>query len=478
MLKMHREGNNQDPAPLAVIPSEPEGKIAFDYHGNKIHFISLGCPRNLVDSEVMLGILMKAGYEVSEAVNEADYLVINTCGFLEASRKESMDTVEETLKSRKSTAKLIVTGCMVQTHSDQMKEQFPGIDYLLGSGDVEGILKAVQSTQKGEQVTTARSYLEIGEIPRQLSTPKHYAYLKIAEGCRKRCAYCVIPTIKGPLRSKAKEQVMKEFHMLLNQGVQEIILIAQDLGDYGKERGSKNLGALIDLLQTMLDVKGDFWIRLLYLYPDEITDELIALIKSDKRICRYIDMPIQHINNKMLKSMRRATSKEDIISTITKLRNEMPDMVIRTSLIVGFPGETEEQFEELCAFVQDYPLDNIGVFQFSREPGSPAYDLPDQIADEVKRKRYDKLMKIQKKVLAKLNKKWVGKKLSAILEGYHPETKLLMRGRHYGQCPEIDGQIIINDGRGVSAFGKRYTVEITDVADYDLVGRVIGSDPM
>lgn len=478
MLKMLKEGQPLDPSTPAAIPCDPEGKIAFDYQGNKIHFISLGCPRNLVDSEVMLGILLKAGYEVSEKVDEADYLVINTCGFLEASRKESMDTVEETIAARKKSAKLIVTGCMVQTHSDQMKEQFPGIDYLLGSGDVEGILKAVQSTQKGQQVTTARSYLEIGEIPRQLSTPKHYAYLKIAEGCRKRCAYCVIPTIKGPLRSKAKEQVLKEFHMLLNQGVKEIILIAQDLGDYGKEQGSKNLAALIDLLKSMLDVQGDFWIRLLYLYPDEITDELIALIKSDKRVCRYIDMPIQHINNKMLKSMRRATSKEDIITTITKLRKEMPEMVIRTSLIVGFPGETEEQFEELCAFIQEHPLDNIGVFQFSREPGSAAYDLPDQIDDSVKRKRYEKLMKIQKKVLAKLNKKWIGQKMPVIVEGYHPETKLLMRGRHYGQCPEIDGQVIINDGRGVSAFGKRYTVEITDVADYDLVGRVIGSDPL
>lgn len=474
MLKLFREGQAPEPVePKNSLKAEADGKIAFDYAGNKIHFISLGCPRNLVDSEVMLGILMKSGYEVSQTLEEADYLVINTCGFLEASRKESMDTVNDTLKARKESAKLIVTGCMVQTHSDEMQKQFPGIDYLLGSGDVEGILKAVESTQKGKLVTTARSYLEVGEVPRQLSTPKHYAYLKIAEGCRKRCAYCVIPTIKGPLRSKTHEQVMKEFNMLLSQGVQEIILIAQDLGDYGKERGSKNLGALIDLIKDMLAVKQNFWIRLLYLYPDEITDELIALIKSDERICRYLDMPIQHINNNMLKSMRRATSREDIIATITKLRKEMPDVVIRTSLIVGFPGETEEQFEELVSFVQEHPLDNIGVFQFSREPGSHAYDLPDQIPDSVKKKRYDKLMKTQKKVLAKLNTKWLGKKLPVVVEGYHPETKLLMRGRYYGQCPEIDGQVIINDGRNVTTFGKVYMLEVTDVSEYDLVGRVI-----
>jgi ribosomal protein S12 methylthiotransferase len=471
MLKLYREGQPQEPPP----PQKQaiDGNISFDYAGNKIHFISLGCPRNLVDSEVMLGILLKSGYEVSPTLEDADYLVINTCGFLEASRKESMDTVRETLDSRKPSAKLIVTGCMVQTHSDAMQKQFPGIDYLLGSGDVEGILKAVESTQKGKLVTTARSYLEVGEVPRQLSTPKHYAYLKIAEGCRKRCAYCVIPTIKGPLRSKPHEQVMKEFHLMLDQGVKEIILIAQDLGDYGKEKGSKNLGALIDLIKDMLAVKKDFWIRLLYLYPDEITDELIALIKSDQRICRYLDMPIQHINNGMLKAMRRATSKEDIISTITKLRKEMPDIVIRTSLIVGFPGETEEQFEELVSFIQEHPLDNIGVFKFSREPGSHAHDLPNQIPEAIKQKRYEKLMKAQKKVLAKLNRKWIGKKLQVVVEGYHPETKLLMRGRFYGQCPEIDGQVIINDGRNVTAFGEVYTLEVTDVSEYDLIGRVL-----
>ena len=281
---------------------------------------------------------------------------------------------------------------------------------LLGSGDVNGILTAVQSTTKGEIITSARSYLEAGEVPRTLSTPKHYAYLKIAEGCRKRCAYCIIPTIKGPLKSKNQEQILKEFHLLLNQGVQEIILIAQDLGDYGKDKGSKNLGALLDLLKSMLSVEKAFWLRLLYLYPDEITDELIALMKSDKRICPYLDMPIQHINNEILKAMRRTTSKEDIIRTITHLRKEIPDVVIRTSLIVGFPGETEEQFEELVEFLQKHPLDNVGIFKFSREPGSHAYSLPDQIPEEIKGQRYHRLMQVQKKMVKKQLKKMIGKK--------------------------------------------------------------------
>ncbi|MDP1881139.1 MAG: 30S ribosomal protein S12 methylthiotransferase RimO [Parachlamydiaceae bacterium] len=452
---------------------ETKSTMNFDFDGNKIHFISLGCPRNLVDSEVMLGILLKAGYEATENLEDADYIVINTCGFLEASRQESRDTVEETLSSRKKTAKLIVTGCMVQTHRDELKDKFPGIDYFLGSGDVEGILEAVQSHQKGERVTTARSYLEAGEIPRRLSTPKHFAYLKIAEGCRKRCAYCVIPTIKGPLKSKSKDQVLKEFNLLLDQGVQEIILIAQDLGDYGKEQGSKNLAALLDLIKSMLAIDKPFWLRLLYLYPDEITDELIALMKSDSRICSYLDMPIQHINNTILKSMRRLTSKEDIIQILTKLRHEIPEIIVRTSLIVGYPGETQEQFEELAQFIQDYPLDNVGIFKFSREPGSHAYDLPNQISEEVKEERYHHLMKLQKDIVKKQQKKFLGKKLDVFVEGYHPETQLLMIGRHYGQCPDIDGQIIINDGRKVKGFGKLYQVEITDIADYDLVGRVI-----
>jgi ribosomal protein S12 methylthiotransferase len=473
MLPMYQKQDQSNKQQVAKRELEEKHFLNFRLDGNKINFISLGCPRNLVDSEVMLGILLQAGYEVAPCLEEADYIVINTCGFLEASRNESMETVRETLTQRKDTAKLIVTGCMVQTHSDELKKAFPQIDYLLGSGDVNGILGAVQSTQKGELITSARSYLEAGEVPRRLSTPSHYAYLKIAEGCRKRCAYCIIPTIKGPLKSKSQEQILKEFHLLLNQGVKEIILIAQDLGDYGKDCGSKNLAALLALLRNMLSIDKPFWLRLLYLYPDEITDDLIALMKSDQRICPYLDMPIQHVNNQILKAMRRTTSKEDIIHTLTHLRREIPDVIIRTSLIVGFPGETEEQFEELAQFIQDYPLDNVGIFKFSREPGSHADSLPHQISEEVKTERYHRLMQIQKKVVKKRQKKMIGKKLPVFVEGYHPESQLLMVGRHSGQCPDIDGQVIINDGRKVKAFGQLYTVEITDVADYDLVGKVI-----
>lgn len=439
--------------------------------GNKIHFTSLGCARNLVDTEVMLGILLKAGYEATDKIEEADYLVVNTCGFLEASRQESSDTIGHLLKEKKKEAKLVVAGCMVQKHGHEIKEKHPEVHYLLGSGDMEKILDAVQAPTPGEAITSAKSYLEWGEIPRQLSTPKQYAYLKIAEGCAKRCSFCVIPTIKGHLRSKPVERIMHEFTVLLNQGVHEVILIAQDLGDYGKERREKS--GLETLLREMLTIKKDFWLRLLYLYPDEITDELIEILAADPRICRYLDMPLQHINDEILKAMRRKTSRAQIIDILTKLRQKLPDIVIRTSLMVGFPGETEEQFQELLEFVKQYPLDNIGIFKYSREEASHSASLPNHISEEVKQDRYERLSIAQLKSVRKRNKKYIGQKLKVMIEGYHPESEYLMRGRFYGQCPEIDGQIIINDCRKVEAFGMLHEVEITDVADYDLIGTAI-----
>jgi ribosomal protein S12 methylthiotransferase len=470
----------KEDAPVAVSKKNPENAPAanlFRFEGNKIHFISLGCPRNLVDTEVMIGILLKAGYEATQTMQEADHIVINTCGFLEASREESLDVIGEALGNRKEKAKVIVTGCMVQSHDKQITDKFPHVDYLLGSGDVEGILNAVRSSEQGAQITSAKSYLEAGEVPRTISTPKHYAYLKIAEGCRKQCAYCIIPKIKGPLKSKDVEQVIKEFRVLRKQGVREIILIAQDLGDWGKDKGYKKSQGLILLLKEILKEEGDFWLRLLYLYPDEITEEMIELMKSDKRICPYLDMPIQHINNEVLKSMHRATSKEEVIHTIKTLRNEIPEITIRTSLIVGFPGETEQQFKELEQFVKEYRLDNVGIFKYSREPDSRAAEMKNQISPEVKAERYERLMKIQQKAVEKNNSKYLGKKFECIVEGYHPESQLLMLARHRGQCPDIDGQIIINDGRKVNAFGEKYIVEITEIAGYDLIGKVVKSDP-
>lgn len=457
----------------APSPKKQGNASRFRVSGNKIHFVSLGCPRNLVDTEVMIGILLKAGYQAHPEMKGADYVVINTCGFLEASRQESLNVIEEAMGYQKKGTKVIVTGCMVQKHSEQITAAFPKVDYLLGSGNVEGILKAVQSSEQGSEITSARSYLEAGEVPRTISTPKHYAYLKIAEGCRKQCAYCIIPQIKGPLQSKEIDQILKEFRVLRKQGVKEIILIAQDLGDWGKDKGYKKAEGLVVLLKEILKEEGDYWLRLLYLYPDEITPELIELMKQDARICPYLDMPIQHINNAVLKNMYRATSKEQIISSLRTLREAIPDVTIRTSLIVGFPGETEEQFCELEQFLREYHLDNVGIFKYSREPESRSAQMPDQISEEVKEERYNRLMQVQQAVVAERLKKQVGKTIECIVEGYHPETQLLMTARHRGQCPEIDGIVLINDGRKVKAFGERYRVLITDVAGYDLVGHVV-----
>lgn len=438
---------------------------------NKFHFTSLGCARNLVDSEVMIGLLLQAGYEVSGDPQAADFLVVNTCGFLEASRKEGLETIKELFKAKKESAKVIVAGCMVQKHSEELKSHFPQIHYLIGSGDMEKILDAVKSDEPGIAVTSAKSFLEWGEIPRTLSTPKHYAYLKIAEGCKKRCAFCIIPTIKGPLKSKSEEQVLKEVEALLAKGVFEIILIAQDLGDFGKDRKEK--GALSRLIRSILQIKKQFWLRLLYLYPDEIDDELIQVMQSDPRLCPYLDMPIQHINDEVLKGMHRTTSKEHILKTIQTLREHLPQVSIRTSLMVGFPGETEEQFQELIEFVKQVKLDHVGVFQFSLEKEAYAAKLPNQISSEVKQKRFEKLVKAQFNVVKKKNQAWIGKKVTAIVEGFHPDSNLLARARHQGQCPDIDSQIILNDFGKVKEFGTLYEVEITDVADYDLIGRVI-----
>jgi len=443
--------------------------------GNKIHFVSLGCARNLVDTEVMLGILLQSGYEVTDLVEKADYLVVNTCGFLASARQESCDTIASLFADKKKSAKVIVAGCMVQKHQHELKSQFPDIHYFLGSGDMEKILEAVHSSEAGNAVSSARSYLEWGEIPRQLSTPKHYAYLKIAEGCAKQCAFCIIPKIKGPLRSKPQERVLKEFDALLSQGVKEVILIAQDLGDYGKER--KEISGLENLVREMLTRKGDFWIRFLYLYPDEMTAELIDLMASDKRICAYVDMPIQHVNDTILKAMRRKTSKAQIIDVIKTLREKIPSVVIRTSLMVGFPGETEEQFEELVQFVKTHPLDQVGIFKYSLEAESPSANMAGHLPEEVKQDRFEKLAQVQKKAVEKKNKSYVGQTLDVVVEGYHPDSPYLMRGRFYGQCPEIDGQVIINDGRLVTSFGERYLVKITDVIEYDLIGSVVGPLP-
>lgn len=474
VLPIYEKKKEAETALLGQQTAKREKESRFDLPGNQIYFISLGCPRNLVDTEVMMGLLLKQGYEVTDQLNHADYIVINTCGFLEAARQESSATIYNCRKEAKQKARLIVTGCMVQNNVGELKSRFPEVDYFLGSGDVLQIVQAVESQEQGAVVTEARSYLEAGEVPRTRSTPPHYAYLKIAEGCRKRCSYCIIPAIKGPLKSKSKEQVKKEFDLLLKEGTKEIILIAQDLGDYGKDNGWKGSKGLSDLLKELLNDSRDFWIRLLYLYPDEIDDELIELMASDPRLLPYIDMPIQHIDDLLLKAMRRTTSQKQICETIEKLRKKLPDVTIRTSLIAGFPGETEKQHQALLRFIEEYRLDNVGVFAYSREPGSHADKLPDHLPEQVKDQRCKKLMKAQEKVVQKKLRSYVGRKMEVIVDGLHPESPLIPIARHKGQCPNIDGLILIVEGsEKIAKIGDKINVIITGSSQYDLLAKVV-----
>lgn len=428
----------------------------------------------------MLGILLHAGYEPTQAEDEADYLVVNTCGFLKAAREEGAGEIDHLLATKKVNSKLIVTGCMVNLHKEEILEQYPGIDQVLGAGSIHKILDAVRGTQVNEEEgsgKSAKSFLEDGEVPRLVATPPHYAYLKVAEGCRKRCSFCIIPSIKGPLKSKPPEQVVQECNALLKNGASEIILIAQDLGDYGKDWKDPN--GLARLLRQILDsTEQDFWLRLMYLYPDEITPDVVEILESDSRVCRYLDMPIQHINNKILKRMRRKTTGDDIRQTIELLRTRLPDVHIRTSLMVGFPGETDEQFEELLEFVVSAQLENVGVFQYSDEELAVSSRLDDKVPEDVKQDRFDRLMEAQLQIVRAKNQQRVdeGQVLDVVLEGQHKDRLDCLVGRYFGQCPDIDGQVIvegaIQNGRHPE-LGKRHRIKISGYNDYDLIGQVL-----
>lgn len=452
----------------------------FQEEPKKIMFQSLGCPRNFVDTEVMLGLSVQSGMEITQDAQEADYLVLNTCGFLESARQESREAIDELTQAKRTNSKLLVTGCMVNLHKDQILEDFPGVDSILGSGAIDKILETIQKLEEDSdtrlvQSAHRRSFLEQGDTPRFLATPPHYAYLKIAEGCKKRCAFCIIPQIKGRLQSKPIPQLVEEMQGILEHGASEVILIAQDLGDYGKDFKASSPANLEQLLRALLDSTEDrnLWLRLLYLYPDEITPELIDLMEADPRICRYLDMPIQHSHNDMLALMRRKTTGEDIKATIDLLRERIPGIHIRTSLMVGFPGETEEHFQHLLDFVQEYELDNVGVFTYSDEPMAYSSRLPNHVPEDVKEERYHRLMQAQLDTVRRKNQARVDKKerFEVVIEGLQDENTIT--GRYYGQCPDIDGNVLLDVNESSVYAGARYWVEVTDFDEYDLIGRIV-----
>ena len=435
----------------------------------KVGMVSLGCDKNRVDSELILGSINKF-YEITNNPKDAEIIIINTCGFIESAKQESIDTILEMAEYKKThkCKMIIATGCLTQRYGDELLELIPEIDILMGVNDYMKLHKLIVDFIKTEQRVSSTTYKDEGvnEGERILTTNSHTAYLRIAEGCNNFCTYCIIPKIRGKFRSRSKESILAEANSLVNQGAKEIILIAQDLTNYGEDLYGKN--QLHVLVNELSEIEGLEWIRLLYCYPEEITDELIEVIANNPKVMKYLDLPIQHISNNILKMMARKTNKETIIDKIDLLREKVPGITLRTSLIVGFPGETEEDFNELCSFLKDYKLDNVGVFTYSQEEGTAAAKLPNQIDEDVKIKRKETLMNIQRGIVRDLNKLKIGNIYDTIIDGSTGEYYI---GRNYEMAPEIDGLIYVTKKKTLKK-GDIIKVKITNVMEYDLVGDV------
>lgn len=438
-----------------------------------ILFVSLGCDKNLVDSEVMLSLLKKHGYNITNEEQEADVAVVNTCCFIHDAKEESINTILE-LAQLKETAKLkalIVTGCLAQRYKDEIQEEIPEVDAIMGSTNIDDIVTVVNQAITGEKVICCKDiqYLPSNLTDRVVTTGNAMAYLKIAEGCNKRCSYCIIPFLRGNYRSIPMEEILETAKKLAAEGYKELVLVAQETTVYGQDLyGEKRLP---QLLQELSQLEGIRWIRLLYCYPEEITDELIQTMAENEKICHYIDMPIQHSEDEILKAMGRRTSRRQIEEVVEKLRTAMPDIAIRTTLITGFPGETKEQHEALLEFVDDMEFERLGVFTYSPEEGTRAAEFPNQISEEVKKQRQDELMALQQEVSYDNNQRMLGKQLEVLVEGYLYEEDVYI-GRSYREAPNVDGYIFINAEEEIVS-GEMVTVRITDANEYDLIGEVV-----
>lgn len=436
----------------------------------KIYLQSLGCSKNLVDSENMLGILKKKGYEIVEFADKSDYIIINTCSFINDAKEESINSIIEAVNLKgKNDIKVIVTGCLAQRYSDDLLKEIPEIDILIGTYEYEKIDQLIEEYENNNKkvVNVDVDEVIVEDLPRNLLTPKYYAFLKISEGCSNHCTYCVIPKIRGKYRSRKKEDILNEAHNLAKEGVKELILIAQDTSKYGTDLyGERQLHLLIKEL-SMID--GIEWIRVHYLYPEDLYDELINEFKNNSKLLKYFDIPMQHISDDILKLMNRKTSKEQITNLIEKIRKEIPEAIIRTSLITGFPGETEEDHDMLKAFLIDYKLDRVGVFKYSREENTPAYNLKNQIKDEVKSLRQEELMKIQQEISYNKNSAKIGQTYDVIIDEDSGDNEYL--GRTYMDSPEIDGAVFVNSDKKLN-IGEIYKVSIVDALEYDLIGDI------
>jgi ribosomal protein S12 methylthiotransferase len=434
--------------------------------------VSLGCPKNLVDGEVMLGHLQRRGHELVTDPHQADVIVVNTCAFIDRAKQESVDTILEMAREKQEgrAQRLVVTGCLAQRYDELLRREIPEIDATLGTGQVADILGAVEGIDTHTDADAGRpTWIYDHTSPRVLSTPPWLAYLKISEGCDYTCTFCIIPTLRGLHRSRAVDDVVSEAEALAARGVRELVLVAQDSTRYGLDLGLRD--GLATLLHRLGQVDGVRWIRIMYAYPATVTDRILEAIASEEKVVKYVDMPLQHASEAVLRRMKRPTGRGNLLGMVERVRERVPGVAFRTSFIVGFPGETAAEFDELLGFVQSAQFDNVGVFTYSDEDGTAAFDLSGRVAPRVKERRRKRLLAAQQGISARRNRGRVGERVEVLVEGTHPESDLLLRGRLSTQAPDIDGSVIVNDGAALP--GSFVTCEITEAHPYDLVARVV-----
>ena len=465
----------------------------------KVGFVSLGCPKNLVDGEVMLGYAREAGHEITADSGDADVIVVNTCAFIDNAKQESIDAILEMAQQKRDgkCSRLVVTGCLAERYRDELRKEIPEIDAVLGTGEVPQIVGALEGVGDGvsgvgrevagaaaplrfirnpkpatrnpkPEVRTPPTYLYDAQSPRVLTTPKHLAYVKIAEGCDYTCAFCIIPTLRGEYRSRTRESIVTEARALAEQGVKELLLISQDTTFYGIDRQDR--GALAKLLRELNAIDGLAWIRLLYLYPTTITDEVLAAMAECEKVCRYVDLPLQHASADVLKRMRRPGNRKTYDALLARIRDRVPGVTLRTTFIVGFPGETEAELGELEGFVRDTEFDHIGVFTYSHEEGTRAYAVTDDVPAATKRKRRDRIMSLQRDIVARRQQARIGGEVDVLIDGPSPEHELVLQGRLEGQAPEIDPVVYLTDC-DPAAYGRGQLIraKLVGAKGYDLV---------
>ena len=458
--------------------TKPSAPVLFNK--KSLHFTSLGCSKNLVDSQVMLGYMGLDGFTVCADPAEAEVIVVNTCSFIEAAKAESIDMILD-LADYKNEEKgnckaLAVSGCMAQRYAQDLEKDLPEVDLIIGTGEYHKIVKLLKAFEDGK--LEAKSHVEIPKFihtefdPRLNTSPFYMAWLKVSEGCNRNCTFCIIPTIRGRLRSRSVESLVTESINLSKNGVREINVISQDLSDYGVDLDENN--NLPELLKGLDTIEEIDWVRLFYFYPDELTEEVMDILANSKKITKYLDSPVQHFSTHVLKRMNRKIEGEEILRRIQRLREKVPGIVLRTSIIVGFPGETEEDFETLFDGVVKARFNHLGIFRYSDEEGTPAFRLSNKVPQDVIEERFDRLFEAQREIARELNQEFVGQTLDVLIEGEHEETELLIQGRHQGQAPDIDGKVIINDTNGVVLnVGDLVKVEITESLDFDLIGKIV-----